>query len=124
MEPALAGIVVRAECFRRARKARVRIIADRAVGHGREHDRHFQFQLRGHVVDDLPVFIARDFFRLLAEKGLRFHRLAQRIDRRVRDLRGVDQDLIPIHRIRLRVAHGGEEHAARSRLAINFSDGG
>lgn len=40
MQTALAGVVVDAERFCGAGKAFVRIVADGAVGHGREHDRH------------------------------------------------------------------------------------
>ena len=123
MQTALAGVVVDAERFCGAGKAFVRIVADGAVGHGREHDRHGKLKLRGDIRLNLTVLVALDFRRLLTQKRLRFHRLTERVDGRVRDLRRVDEDFIPVDRQGLRVAHGRQQHAAAARLTVDLHDG-
>ena len=52
------------------------------------------------VVNELAVLVAADAFRTAAEVNARLHRLTQRVNGRVRDLRGVNQQLIPVHRQR------------------------
>ena len=123
MQAALTGIVIGAERAGRAGKRFVCVVGDRAVAHGRKHDRHVELELGGHVGHQTAVLVALDLTRLFAEEGLGLHRLAQRIDGRVGDLRGVDQDFVPVDRIRLRVAHRGEQHAARSGLTVDLGNG-
>ena len=124
VQSALTGVVEDADLLCRARKAFVRVIADRAVAHGGEHHRHGQHKLRREGRVKAAVRTAGNGGRLLAEKPPRLHRLAQRVDGRVGDLGGVDENTIPIDRQRVRIAHGGQEHAARRRLLVNFLYGG
>ena len=107
MQAAFAGVVIRSELLRRARKGFVRVIANRAVRHGGEHNRHFELELGRRVVNELAVLVAADAFRTAAEVNARLHRLTQRVNGRVRDLRGVNQQLIPVDRQRRGVAHRG-----------------
>ena len=123
VQAALAGVVVGAERAGRAGKRLVRVVGDRAVAHGREHDRHAQLELGRQVGYQVAVRVALDFARLFAEEGPRLHGLAQRVDGGVGDLGGVDEDLIPVNGVRLRIAHGGEQHAARASLAVDLGDG-
>ena len=84
----------------RARRL-VGVVADGAVAHRREHDRHLQLELRrscsGRGCRPASRSILLGF---LPRKTSRFHRLAQRIDGGVGDLRSVDEDLVPVDRIR------------------------
>ncbi len=124
VQAALARVVIGAERPRGAREAFVRVVTDGAVAHGRKQDRHFQLQLRRQVVGtDMPLGIALDMVRLFAEEGLGLHRLAQRVDGRIRDLRGVQQHFVPVNRVGLRVPHGGQKHPPGLRLAVNLPDG-
>ncbi len=125
VQAALAGVVVCPERLRRAGEALVRVVADGAVAHGREHDGNLEPELRRKIVrEDLAVRPAAQLRRFLAEERARLHRLAQRVDGRVRHLRGVEQHPVPVDRVFFRVAHGGEQHAARLRLAVDLGDGG
>ena len=123
VQSALAGVVVGAQRRGRAGQGGVRVVGDGAVAHGGEHDRDVQIELRRHVVNELSVFVALDGCRLGTQRGARLHRLAQRVDGRVGDLRGVDEQLVPVDGVGLRVAHGGEQHAACARLAVDLGDG-
>ena len=123
VQSALAGVVVGAQRRGRAGQGGVRVVGDGAVAHGGEHDRDVQIELRRHVVNELSVFVALDGCRLGAQRGARLHRLAQRVDGRVGDLRGIDEQLVPVDRIRLRIAHGGEQHAAGAGLTVDLGDG-
>ena len=120
MQAAFAGVVIRSELLRRAREGLMRVIANRAVRHGGEHNRHFELELGRRVVNELAVLVAADAFRTAAEVNARLHRLTQRVNGRVRDLRSVNQQLIPVHRQRRGIAHRGQEHAARLRLTVDF----
>ena len=123
MQAAFARVVIDAEFFRRPRERFVRVVGDRAVTHGGEHDGNAQFELRGQGVFEFPIFVAFEFRRLFAEVHRRFHRLAQRVDGRVCYLRRVDEHFVPIHGVRLGRAHGREQNAARASLAVHFVDG-
>ena len=123
VQAALAGIIIGTERAGCTGEGSVGVVGDRAVAHRGEHDRHVQLELRRHVRDEPAVLVALDFARLLAEEGLGLHRLAQRVDGRVGDLRSVDEDLVPVDRVRLRVAHRGEQHAARACLTVDLGDG-
>ena len=104
------------------RERSVCIVGNRAVAHRGKEDRHGELQLRRECRIERAVGAAADRVRLFAEKDARFHRLAQRVDRRVRDLRGVDEKPVPVARQRRRVAGGGEKDAARGGLLIDFAD--
>ena len=123
MQTALTGVVERAHLLGRAGEGLVCVVADGAVGHRREHNRNLQLEARGQVRDDLAVFVALDLARLFAEVSADFHRLTQRVDGRVGDLRCVDQHLIPVNRIVLRVAHGGQQRAAGACLTVDLHNG-
>ena len=45
------------------------------------------------------------------------------VDGRVRHLRGVEQQAVPVDGVVLGVAHGGEQHPAGLRLAVDLLDG-
>ena len=123
VQAALTGIIIGAERAGRAGEGSVRVVGDGAVAHRGEHDGNVQLELRRHVRNEVAVLVALDPARLLAEKGLGLHRLTQRVDGRVGDLRSVDEDFVPVDRVRLRVAHRGEQHAARACLAVDLGDG-
>lgn len=120
VKSALAGIVENPQLGRGARQRSVRVIAYGAVAHRREHDRHGKLDLRRERASERAVFVPFDSVGLLSEEHLCLHRLAERIDRRVCDLRCVYQDFIPVYRQRLRISHGGEEDTAASRLLVDF----
>ena len=122
VQSALAGIVIDAKLLGGAGKRCVRVIADRAVAHRGKEDRNRELQLRRERRVKRAVGPAADRVRLLAEKDARLHRLAQRIDRGVRDLRGVDEKPVPVARQRRRIAGGGEENAARGGLLVYLAD--
>ena len=122
MQTALTGVIENAELGSRARERRVRVITNGAVAHCREHNRHRKRYLRRQIAYQPAVCVAFHFLRLLAERNAGLHRFAERIDRRVRNLRSIDQDAVPVNRERLRVTHGGEQHAAASRLFINLTN--
>ena len=123
MQTALTGIIVGAECACSACKCGMCVVGDRAVAHCGEHDRQVELQLRRQIGNQIAVLVTLNLARLFAEEGLGLHRLAQRIDGRVGDLRSVDEDLVPVDRVRLRVAHRGEQHAARACLTVDLGDG-
>ena len=47
-----------------------------------------------------------------------FHRFAQRVNRRVGHLGGIDENLIPVNRQRSGVTHGGEQNPTGLRLDV------
>ena len=96
------------------------VVADGAIGHSGEHDRHIQTQPRGQVRDDFAVFVTLNGGRLLTQIGTDFHWLTQRVNGRVGNLGCIDQDLIPVNRIVLRIAHGGQQGAAGFCLTVNL----
>ena len=122
VEAALAGVVVNTELLGGAGERSVGVIADRAVAHRGKEDRHGELELRRERRIERAVGAAADRVRLFAEKDTRLHRLAQRVDRGICDLRGVDEKPVPVARQRRRVAGGGEKDAACGGLFIDFAD--
>ena len=122
MQPAFARVVICSQFFRRARKAFVRIVTDRAVTHGRKHDGHFEFELRRQRVFQFAALVALDFDGMFAQKHLRFHGFAQRIDGRIGHLRGIDEHFIPKNRIFFRISHRREQNAAGICLPVHLVD--
>ena len=123
VQAALAGVVVNAQFFRCPREALVRVVADRAVAHRREQDGDGQFQLRRECIFQAALLVALDLGGALPQPKLRLHRLAQRVDGRVGHLRCIQEQFVPKYRVGFGVAHGGEEDAARIRLAVDLVDG-
>ena len=76
----------------------------------------------GEGVLQISLFVPLDLCGALAQPKLRLHRFAQRVDRRVGHLRGVEQHLVPKYGEGLGVAHRREQHAARVGLAVHFVD--
>ena len=105
--------------LRRAREGLMRVIANRAVRHGGEHNRHFELELGRRVVNELAILVAADAFGTATEVDARLHRLTQRVNGRVRDLRGVNQQLIPVHRQRRGIAHRGQDFRHRLRGVVD-----
>ena len=66
---------------------------------------------------------ALDPVGLLAQKDPGLHRLAQGVDGGVGHLGGVDEDLVPVDRKGLGVAHRGQQHAAAFGLLIDLRHG-
>ena len=122
MQAALAGVVENTQRRCCSGQGGVRVVADGAIAHGGKHDRHREADLGREIADDLPVFIPADLIRLFTEGNMRFHRLAQRIDRRIGDLGGVDQDLVPVHRKRFGIAHGRKQYTAAGCLFVDFAN--
>ena len=123
VKPALARVVISAELLGGAREALVRVVADGTVAHRRKEDGNFELELRREGVFQSPLFVPLDLRRALAQPELRLHRLAERVDGRVCNLRGVDEHLVPEDGIGFRVAHRGEQNAARICLAVHLVDG-
>ena len=124
VQAALAGVVADTQLLRGAGKGGVGVVADGAVAHGGEQNGHRQLQLRRQVGTQCAVRAPPDGRRLLAQKDPRLHGLPQGIDGRIRHLRGVDQQPVPVHRQGLGVAHGAEQHAAGGRLLVDLLHGG
>ena len=118
VQTALAGVVEDAELLCGARQALVRVVADGAVAHCREEYRHRKLELGREVGDYPAVGVAAYAGGLAPEEHLCLHRLAQRVYRRVGDLGGVDEQLVPVDREGIGVAHRGEQHAAAGRLFV------
>ena len=57
-----------------------------------------------------------------AQKNSGLHRLTQGVDGGIRDLRGVDQDLIPVNGQRFGIPHGREQNAAGICLLVDLLD--
>lgn len=68
----------------------------------------------------LAVLVVVYLLVLLSEERLGFHRLTQRVDRRISYLGSVQQDLVPVNRVLSRIAHRGEKHSARACLLVDF----
>ena len=107
VEAALTGVVADSQRLRRSCQTFVGVEADGAVAHGGEQHRHGQLQLRRQLRDQPPLSVAPDALRLLAQKHPGLHRLPQRVDGRVRDLGGVEQQAVPVDRQFLGATHGG-----------------
>ena len=84
MKTAFAAVERRAQLLRRHRQRLLSVEADRPKRHRGEHNRRFQFQLRGH--DGRRFDVRTEPFRLAAQKRASFHRLAQRVNGRVGNL--------------------------------------
>ena len=118
MQPALTGVVKYTQFLSGTRQRFVSVIADGAVAHGREHHRHRQFKLRLKTAIEFSGFVTRYPVRLFAEENLGFHRFAERVDRRVRDLRGIYKYPVPVYRQRLRIAHRRKKDTAAVCLLV------
>ena len=123
VESALAGVIADPQRLRRSGQTFVGVEADGAVAHGGEQHRHGQLQLRRQLRDQPPLGIAPDALRLLAQKHPGLHRLPQRVDGRVRDLGGVEQQAVPVDRQFLGAAHRGQQHAAGGGLLPDLLHG-
>ena len=123
VQSALAGIVIGAQGHRRPGQGLMGVVADGAVGHGGEHDGHLQLQLGRGVVDELTVFVPADALGPCAQVHAGLHGLTQGVDGWVGHLGSVDEQLIPVHGQGRGIAHGGEQHAAGLRLAVDFCHG-
>ena len=107
VQPAFAGVIADAQFLRCFGKTGMSVVADGAVAHGGEHNRHGKFDLRRQLTFEPSFFISPDTVRLLPQEHSGFHGFAQRVNGRVRYLRRVDQNSVPINRITFRVSHGG-----------------
>jgi hypothetical protein len=126
VQAALAAVGEGADDVRRLGQGQRCVVADRAVAHGRKHDRNFEPQLRRQLrrQADLAVAVAVKFepVGFAAEVGRQLHRFPQRVDRRVGDLTGVQEHVVPEDRQGLVVAHAREENAARFGLLVDGPD--
>ena len=121
VKSALAGVVVGAQSFRGSCEALVSVFGNRAEAHRREHNRRFELKAGALGGDKLAVRAVVDVFALFAEVSARFHRLAQRVDRRIGDLRGVYEQLVEVHGVIFWRAHRREQHAARFGLRVHVA---
>ena len=122
MQTALTGIIIGAERACSACECGMCVVGDRAVAHCGEHDRQVELQLRRQIGNQIAVLVTLNLARLFAEEGLGLHRLAQRVDGRIGNLRSVDENFIPVDGVRVRIAHRGQQHAARACLTVNLGD--
>ena len=122
MQAAFASVIADAQFLRCFGKTGMRVVADGAVAHGGEHNRHGKFDLRRQLTFEPSFFIPPDTVRLLSQEHSGFHGFAQRVNGRVRYLRRVDQNSVPINRITLRVSHGGQEDTSAPGLFIDLFD--
>ena len=122
MQTTLTGIIIGAERACSACECGMCVVGDRAVAHCGEHDRQVELQLRRQIGNQIAVLVTLNLARLFAEEGLGLHRLAQRVDGRIGNLRSVDENFIPVDGVRVRVAHRGQQHAARACLTVNLGD--
>ena len=123
MQTALTGVIVDAKLSGSSGKALMGIVADGAVAHGGEHDRHIQFQLWCQFANQIALCVPFQPVRFLTEENFCFHRLPEGINGRIRDLGRIDQDLIPVYREFLGVTHGRKQHTAGICLLIKLLDG-
>ena len=123
VKAAFTGIIIGTQRSSSPCQAFVCIIADGAVAHSREHYGHRQLQLRSKIANQIPVFVPLYLFGLLSQEHPGFHRLTQRVNRRVGHLRSVNQNLVPVNRQWTGVTHGRKQYAAALSLLINFADG-
>ena len=124
VQAAFSRVVVDAQLLRGAREALVRVIGNGAVAHCGEHDGRAELELRRKSVPEPAVRVALDLRALLAQVHRRLHGFAQGVDRGVCDLRGIDEQLVPVNGVGLGIAHGREQNAARARLTVDLVDGG
>ncbi len=123
VEAAFAGIVTDIKLPGGAGEAGVRVVADGTVAHGGKQNGDGELQLGIQPAEQGPVRIPLHPARLLSQKNTGFHGLAQRIDRRVCDLRGIDQQPVPIDGQGRWIPHGGQQHAAAAGLLVDLADG-
>ena len=120
MQPAFSGVIKDSQLFGRPRQRFVGVVADGAIAHGRKHHRHGKRHVRGHFAYNPALIVALYGTRRTPQRHARLHGFAQRIDGRIGDLRGVNQELVPIHRLRSGRAHGGKKHTACRRLFVRL----
>ena len=84
--------------------------------------RQLELELRCERRYDVPLRVTLDMIRLLTEKNARLHRLSQRVYRRVRDLRSIDEYPVPVYGELLRAAHRREQHPTAARLLIYLTN--
>ena len=124
VQTAFARVVEDAKLLRGAREALVRVVGNGTVAHCGKHDGRAEPELGRKGVLEPAVCVALDLRAFLAQVHRRLHGFAQRVDRGVCDLRGVDKQLVPVDGIGLGIAHGREQNAARARLTVDLVDGG
>ena len=121
MQAALAGVVIGAELLRRARQALVRVIADGAVGHGGEHNRHLQLELRRQVSTMSLPFSSRSDASGFSPRNTRVS-----IGSRSGSMEGfvtweaLMRILSQYTGSGFGIAHGGKQHAAALRLTVDL----
>ena len=120
MQPAFSGVIKDSQLFGRPRQRFVGVVADGAIAHSRKHHRHGKRHVRGHFAYNPTLIVALYGTRRTPQRHARLHGFAQRIDGRIGDLRGVNQELVPIHRLRSGRAHGGKKHTACRRLFVRL----
>ena len=88
----------------------------------RENPQHqFLFLTKRPDLLDFDTDLENAWFGVtVSEEYLCFHRLTQRVDRRICYLRSVEQYLVPVNGIFLRVTHCRKKNAARFRLLVDF----
>ena len=112
MQAALTGIIENSQFLSGARQTLVSIVADRSIGHSREHHWYPQLQTGRQIVDKVPFPVPFDRNRLPPKEHLGLHGLTQRINGGIGHLGSVNENLVPVHGKRLRIAHGGQQYAA------------
>ena len=60
VQPAFASVIADAQFLRCFGKTSMSVVADGAIAHGREHNRHGKFDLRRQLTFKLPAFISLD----------------------------------------------------------------
>jgi len=121
MKAALACVAESTRCLRGASQRLTRVIADGAVGHCREHDRHLEPQLRRKLCYQARAIrlIELQSFWLGPQIRRQLHWLAHRVNRGVGHLAGIEQHVVPVEAIVLIAPHTGQQHATRLCLAID-----
>ena len=107
MQTSFTGIIIDAQFGSSSGEAGMSVITDGTVAHSRKHHRHTQFQLGCQVTAQVSILFPADFLRLLAQKYLRFHWFPQGINRRIGNLRRIDQNSVPVNREFLWITHRG-----------------
>ena len=127
VQAALAAVHHDAAALGRHGERLVHVERDRAVAHGREDDGRVELdgaagagERRGAGLQAVPAGVVgfdRHRIGLAAEVGAQLHGLAQRVDRRVGDLTGVEHEVVEDARVVTVVAGAGQHHAAGLGLA-------